>query len=70
METITQQPEHFKAIDSSACFHVLAGHPANYNNLYHVYFALDGDKIAYVHEYNNTAHVFDTLRAAERRKYI
>lgn len=43
---------------------------ANYNNLYHVYFELDGDKIVYVREYNDTAHVFDTLRAGERRKSI
>ena len=40
---------------------------ATYNNLYHVYFEFEGDKIVRVHEYNDTAHVFDTLRAGERR---
>jgi ketosteroid isomerase-like protein len=37
------------------------------NNLYHVYFELDGSKIARVREYNDTAHVLDTLRAGDRR---
>jgi ketosteroid isomerase-like protein len=41
---------------------------AAYNNLYHVYFELDGDKIVRVREYNDTAHVFDTLRAQQRRQ--
>lgn len=40
---------------------------AKYNNLYHVYFELDGRKIVRVREYNDTAHVFETLRAGERR---
>ena len=41
---------------------------ATYNNLYHVYFELDGDKIVRAREYNDTAHVFETLRAGERRR--
>lgn len=41
---------------------------ATYNNLYHVYFELEGDKVMRVREYNDTAHVFDTLRAGERRQ--
>jgi uncharacterized protein len=40
---------------------------AAYNNLYHVYFEFEGDKIMRVREYNDTAHVFDTLRAGQRR---
>lgn len=40
---------------------------AAYNNLYHVYFEFEGNKIVRAHEYNDTAHVFDTLRARERR---
>jgi ketosteroid isomerase-like protein len=40
---------------------------ARYNNLYHVYFELEGSKIVRAREYNDTAHVFDTLRAGERR---
>ena len=38
-----------------------------YNNLYHVYFELDGDRIIRTREYNDTAHVFDTPRKGERR---
>jgi ketosteroid isomerase-like protein len=41
---------------------------ATYNNLYHVYFDLEGDKIVRVREYNDTAHVFDTLREGEHRR--
>jgi ketosteroid isomerase-like protein len=40
---------------------------APYNNLYHVYFELEGRTIVRAREYNDTAHVFDTLRAGERR---
>ena len=40
---------------------------ASYNNLYHVYFELEGGKIVRAREYNDTAHVFDTLRKGERR---
>jgi ketosteroid isomerase-like protein len=40
---------------------------AIYNNRYHVYFELEGDKIVRAREYNDTAHVYDTLRAGERR---
>ncbi|GLS18874.1 hypothetical protein GCM10007874_18910 [Labrys miyagiensis] len=41
---------------------------AAYNNLYHVYFEFEGEKIVRVREYNDTAHVFDTLRAGQRRR--
>jgi ketosteroid isomerase-like protein len=41
---------------------------APYNNLYHVYFELEVRKIVRAREYNDTAHVFDTLRAGERRR--
>ncbi|HZA54361.1 MAG TPA: hypothetical protein VE616_08935 [Candidatus Udaeobacter sp.] len=34
---------------------------------YNVYFEFEGGKILRVREYNDTAHVFDTLRAGERR---
>ena len=37
-----------------------------YSNLYHVYFEFDGSKITSVREYNDTAHVSDTLRGTER----
>ena len=40
---------------------------AKYNNLYHVFFELDGLKIVRAREYNDTAHVYETLRAGERR---
>jgi ketosteroid isomerase-like protein len=43
---------------------------AAYNNLYHVYFEFEGDKIVRVREYNDTAHVFDTLRAGQRRRTV
>jgi ketosteroid isomerase-like protein len=43
---------------------------AKYDNLYHVYFELDGDKIVRAREYNDTAHVYETLRAGERRAII
>jgi ketosteroid isomerase-like protein len=39
---------------------------ATYNNLYLVYFEFEGDEIVSVREYNDTAHVFDTLRAGQR----
>jgi ketosteroid isomerase-like protein len=35
----------------------------SFNNLYHIFFAISGGKIAYAREYNDTAHVFGTLRA-------
>ena len=38
-----------------------------YNSLYHVYFELENGKIARAREYNDTAHVFDTLRSGQRR---
>jgi ketosteroid isomerase-like protein len=38
-----------------------------FNNLYHVYFEFEGAKIKRGREYNDTAHVFSTLRAGERR---
>jgi ketosteroid isomerase-like protein len=41
---------------------------AIYNNLYHAYFEFEGDKIVRVREYNDTAHVFDTLRAGQRQR--
>jgi hypothetical protein len=34
-----------------------------FNNLYHVYFEFEGDQIRKAREYNDTAHVFATLRA-------
>jgi ketosteroid isomerase-like protein len=36
-----------------------------YNNLYHVYFEFEGDRIRKAREYNDTAHVFATLRAGQ-----
>jgi uncharacterized protein len=38
-----------------------------FNNLYHIYFEFEGAKIRRGHEYNDTAHVFSTLRAGESR---
>jgi ketosteroid isomerase-like protein len=35
----------------------------DFNNLYHVFFEFDGEKIKRGREYNDTAHVFSTLRA-------
>jgi len=35
----------------------------SFNNLYHVFFEIEDGKIAYAREYNDTAHVFNTLRA-------
>ncbi len=35
-----------------------------FNNLYHIYFRIENGKIVYAREYNDTAHVFSTLRAA------
>jgi ketosteroid isomerase-like protein len=40
---------------------------ATYNNLYHVYFEFEGDRIVRVREYNDTAHIYGTLRAGEPR---
>ena len=37
-----------------------------FNNLYHVYFEFDGDRVIRAREYNDTAHVWDTLRAGQR----
>ena len=34
-----------------------------FNNLYHTFFEINDGKIAYAREYNDTAHVFSTLRA-------
>jgi uncharacterized protein len=34
-----------------------------FNNLYHVFFEIRDGKIALAREYNDTAHVFSTLRA-------
>jgi ketosteroid isomerase-like protein len=34
-----------------------------FNNLYHTFFEIDAGKIVYAREYNDTAHVFETLRA-------
>jgi uncharacterized protein len=34
-----------------------------FNNLYHVFFEIENGKIVYAREYNDTAHVFGTLRA-------
>jgi ketosteroid isomerase-like protein len=36
-----------------------------FNNLYHVYFEFEGDQIRKAREYNDTAHVFATLRAGQ-----
>ena len=36
-----------------------------FNNLYHVYFEFDGGQIRRAREYNDTAHVFATLRAGQ-----
>jgi ketosteroid isomerase-like protein len=38
-----------------------------FNNLYHVYFEFEGAKIKRGREYNDTAHVFSTLRAGQRK---
>jgi uncharacterized protein len=35
-----------------------------FNNLYHIFFEIENGKIVYAREYNDTAHVFSTLRAA------
>lgn len=37
-----------------------------FNNLYHVYFEFEGGRIRKAREYNDTAHVFATLRAGQR----
>lgn len=39
----------------------LEGRP--FNNLYHIYFEIENGKVIYAREYNDTAHVFGTLRA-------
>jgi uncharacterized protein len=41
-----------------------------YNNLYHVYFEFDGIRIVRAREYNDTAHVYETLRVGERRRPV
>jgi ketosteroid isomerase-like protein len=33
-----------------------------FNNLYHIYFQIEDGRIVYAREYNDTAHVFSTLR--------
>lgn len=38
-----------------------------FNNLYHVYFEFEGDRVKRAREYNDTAHVWATLRAGQRR---
>ncbi|MHA6765365.1 nuclear transport factor 2 family protein [Streptacidiphilus sp. PAMC 29251] len=38
-----------------------------FNNLYHVYFEFEGARIRRGREYNDTAHVFSTLRAGGNR---
>jgi len=35
----------------------------SFNNLYHTFFEIKDGKIVYAREYNDTAHVFSTLRA-------
>jgi ketosteroid isomerase-like protein len=37
-----------------------------FNNRYHIYFEFDGDRIKRCREYNDTAHVFATLRAGQQ----
>ena len=37
-----------------------------FNNLYHVYFEFVGDRMSKTREYNDTAHVWETLRAGQR----
>jgi ketosteroid isomerase-like protein len=39
-----------------------------FNNLYHVYFEFEGDRVSRAREYNDTAHVWGTLRAGQRRE--
>jgi ketosteroid isomerase-like protein len=39
-----------------------------FNNLYHLYFEIEGGRIQRAREYNDTAHVYDTLRAGQRRE--
>jgi ketosteroid isomerase-like protein len=36
-----------------------------FNNLYHVYFEFEGDRVSRAREYNDTAHVWATLRAGK-----
>ena len=36
-----------------------------FNNLYNIYFELEGGQIRRAREYNDTAHVFATLRAGQ-----
>jgi uncharacterized protein len=38
-----------------------------FNNLYHLYFEIADGRIARAREYNDTAHVFATLRAGQPR---
>lgn len=38
-----------------------------FNNLYHLYFEFQGDRVVRAREYNDTAHVWATLRAGQRR---
>jgi len=38
-----------------------------FNNLYHVYFEFEGDRVSRAREYNDTAHVWATLRAGQPR---
>lgn len=35
-----------------------------FNNLYHIYFEIENGRILHAREYNDTAHVFSTLRTA------
>lgn len=36
-----------------------------YNNVYHFYFEIEGERIACAREYNDTAHIWATLRAED-----
>jgi uncharacterized protein len=38
-----------------------------FNNRYHLYFEFEGDRVIRAREYNDTAHVWATLRAGQRR---
>jgi ketosteroid isomerase-like protein len=39
-----------------------------FNNLYHVYFEFEGDRVSRAREYNDTEHVFATLRAGQNAR--
>jgi uncharacterized protein len=51
---------HAVAVQLESFAKTIEGKP--FNNLYHVYFEFEGDRVKRVREYNDTAHVWATLR--------